>query len=48
MLLKLDLKKVYDRIHWAFVLDTLRDLRLSNHIVFLIMKCITTSSIKVS
>lgn len=48
MILKLDLEKVYDRVSWNFVLDTLKDLRLPDHMISLIMRCISTSSIRMS
>lgn len=46
-LLKLDLEKKYDRINWDFILDTLRELGLPNTLVYLIIKCVTGSSMKV-
>lgn len=48
MVQKLNLEKAYNRIRWAFALGTLRELKLPYHMVSMIMKCITTSSMRVS
>lgn len=48
MIMKLDLEKAYDRLSWDFILDSLHDLRLPDHMVYLIMKCISSMSMRVS
>lgn len=48
MILTLHLEKAYDRLSWDFIIDTLKALRLLDHMVSLIMRCITTCSMRVS
>lgn len=40
MAIKLDLEKAYDHLSWNFIVDSLQDLRLSNHFMNLIWHCI--------
>lgn len=47
MAVKLDLKKAYDGFSWNFIMDTLRDISIPDLLVSSVMKCITTSSIRV-
>lgn len=48
MVLKLDLEKAYDQLSWDFILNTVRDLILPDHMVHLIMKCISSVTMRVS
>lgn len=45
MTLKIDLEKAYDCIKWPFLEDTLRGIPLPNHLISIIMKCVTTSTL---
>ncbi|XP_039044399.1 uncharacterized protein LOC120183869 [Hibiscus syriacus] len=44
MVIKLDLEKAYDRLEWAFIEDTLSDLKIPAGLGDLIMSCVTTIS----
>lgn len=45
MLLKLDLKKTFDRLEWSFLRNALLQLHFPTPFVQLIMYCVSTSSI---
>jgi len=47
MAIKLDLEKAYDRLDWDFIQDTLHDMRLPQPLVDTIMRCISTSSMRI-
>ncbi|CAN1148091.1 LINE-1 retrotransposable element ORF2 protein [Linum perenne] len=47
MIIKLDLAKAYDKIEWDFVRDTLAHVGFPNHLVRVIMSCISSSSFQV-
>ncbi|CAL1383611.1 unnamed protein product [Linum trigynum] len=47
MLLKIDLAKAYDRLEWDFLEDTLKDVRLPNSFISMIMKCVSSTSFQV-
>lgn len=47
MAIKVDLEKAYDRLRWDFIKETLVDAGIPEHIMRLIMQCITTSSLQV-
>ncbi|XP_025635616.1 uncharacterized protein [Arachis hypogaea] len=47
MTIKIDLEKAYDRIKWSFVRDTLLEVGFPNHIIKLIMSCISTARMRV-
>ncbi|XP_061369208.1 uncharacterized protein LOC133312081 [Gastrolobium bilobum] len=47
MAIKVDLEKVYDRLGWDFIKDTLQDIQLPEDLINLIMKCISTASMNV-
>lgn len=48
MILKLDLEKVYDRMEWSFVMDSLNCLHIPQELQNLIFQCISTVSMKVN
>lgn len=45
--LKIDLEQAYDRLEWSFIRDTLGHFKLANHLISLIMSCVSTSSISI-
>lgn len=47
MAIKIDLEKVFGRIEWSFIRDTLHFFGIPNNLSKLIMSCITTSSIQI-
>ena len=47
MVVKIDLKKAYDRLEWSFIRDTLGLFKFPNQLISLIMSCVSTSSISV-
>lgn len=47
MVVKVDLEKVYDRIRWDFLKDTLKAIGLNHHWVKLIMCCVSSTKMKV-
>lgn len=47
MLLKLDLKKAYDRIRWDFLEDTIRAAGMEERWVQWILQCITGLSMSI-
>lgn len=46
MVIKLDLEKVYDRMEWPYILETLHDARLPLNIISIIMRCIKEGACK--
>jgi hypothetical protein len=46
-LMKIDFKKAFDSVQWAFIRELLRMLGFSNHFVHLVMKCVKTTSFSV-
>ena len=47
MAIKLDLEKVYDRLEWSFIRDTLNLYKFSSQLISLIMSCMSSSSISI-
>lgn len=47
MVVKLDISKAYDRVEWGFLRTVLTKMGFSEHIISLIMKCVTSVSYKV-
>lgn len=47
MVVKIDLEKIYDRLEWSFIRDTLGLFKFLNQLISLIMSCVSTSSISV-
>lgn len=47
MVIKLDLKKAYDRIEWAFIRDTLTKLCSPENLIDVIMLCVTFASFRI-
>ncbi|XP_010462886.1 PREDICTED: uncharacterized protein LOC104743514 [Camelina sativa] len=47
-MLKVDLKKAFDSIHWEFITNTLKALNFPPHFVKLINECITTPTFSIS
>ena len=45
MAIKLDLEKAYDRLSWQFVVDSLKEVGLSNHFINIIWHCISSMNI---
>lgn len=45
MTIKIDLEKAYGRLEWSFIRDTLKLFNFLNHLISLIMSCVSTSSI---
>lgn len=43
MIIKIDLKKAYDRLEWCFVKETLSNVRLPQPMVERIMECVTNA-----
>jgi hypothetical protein len=48
MILKIDLKKAYDRIKWSFIRDMLILLNITNHIWELIRRYISSASVSIN
>lgn len=46
--IKMDLKKVYDSVHWDFILGILKAVDLLAHLIEFIVACITTPKFSVS
>lgn len=44
MVLKFNLEKAYDKLSWDFGLDTLRQVRLPDSLMSVVMKCVTFAS----
>lgn len=40
MAIKVDLEKVYDRLNWEFLVYTLKDIGISDHMTNIIMRCV--------
>lgn len=47
LIVKLDIKKAYDRLNWDFILDTLCNIGLPDFLVSFMMKCVMSSSMRV-
>ena len=47
MAIKLDLEKAYDRLRWAFLCETLSQMKLPSCLVGVIMHCVTSSSLSI-
>jgi len=47
MAIKLDLEKAYDRLRWEFIRETLIDMKLPNHLVEIVMNCVTSSTLNI-
>ena len=47
MIIKIDVEKTYDRLSWDFVRDNLIEMRLLPIIIDVIMRCITSCSIRI-
>ena len=47
MAIKVDLEKAFDRLHWNFIEDTLKDANIPEVLTRTIMHCLTTSSMQV-
>lgn len=47
MALKNDLEKAYDRLSWSFLNDTLSYIGLPNHLVSLILSCVSSPSMSI-
>lgn len=43
-MVKINLEKAYDRLEWGFIQDTLQHFVLPQHLVDVIMLCVTTST----
>ena len=41
--IKIDLKKVYDRLAWSFIVDTLKEVGLNEHVINIIWHCILSA-----
>ncbi|OIW21247.1 hypothetical protein TanjilG_31176 [Lupinus angustifolius] len=46
MAIKIDFEKTYDRLSWSFANDTLLDVGLPEHMVNLIMACISSKPLQ--
>lgn len=47
MMVKIDLEKAYDRLEWGFVSTTLLHFGLPQHLIDVIMMCVTTPSFRI-
>lgn len=47
MMLKIDLKKTFDRLEWSFIRYSLASLNFPPKLISLIMSCVTTSSVSI-
>ena len=47
MAIKLDLEKAYDRLSWQFVVDSLKEIGLSNHFINIIWHCISSVNMNI-
>lgn len=47
MVLKIDLEKAFDRLKWSFIKQSLHFFKVPPRLIFLIMSCITFSSISI-
>ena len=46
MTIKVDLEKTYDRLNWGFIEDTLKDTGIPSRLQNVIMRCISSSSMR--
>ena len=44
MTIKIDLEKAYNRLNWGFVMNCLRELKMSESLISLIQECISSPS----
>ena len=47
MAIKIDFEKAYDRLKWSFIADTLSDIGVPESLKSVIMKCISTPSLRI-
>ena len=47
MAIKIDLEKAYDKLDWSFIIDSLKDVGVTNHFIELIWQCISSSSMNI-
>ena len=47
MAIKIDLEKAYDQLEWSFIRDTLTLFKIPNHLITLIISCVSFSSISI-
>lgn len=47
MAIKIDLEKAYDRLEWSFIGDTLHLFKFPEHLISLVMNCVSSSAISV-
>ena len=47
MAIKLDLEKVYDRLKWPFIQETLEEAKIPPQIIAMIMKCICNTKFNI-
>ena len=48
MPVKVDVEKAYDRLSWEFIMDTLFDIGIPGHLISIVMKCLTSTTMQVS
>lgn len=47
MAIKVDLEKVYNRLSWNFLADTLKDFGISDYMVNIIMRCVSMCQMRI-
>lgn len=48
MVVKVDLKKAYDKLRWEFVRETFKDIEFEDHFINLVWHCMASCSMKVA